>query len=123
METPTLYRWSDIEVEQLNPLLQRQYVHGTQAMLTRFHLSKGSVVPLHSHANEQISFVLEGSLQFDFPESDKPTHIVNSGEILIIPGGVPHSAVALLDTLAFDVFAPPRQDWINKEDAYLRSSR
>ena len=118
MATPTLYSWSSIEVEQLNPLLQRQFVHGDQAMLTRFHLAKGCIIPRHSHPNEQISYIVTGSLSFDFGEGD--VRIVNAGEILVIPGNVPHSAITLEDTLAFDVFAPPRQDWINKTDAYLR---
>ena len=117
METPTRYRWSDIEEEELNPLLKRQFVHGAQAMLTRFQLAKGCIVPLHSHANEQITYVVTGSLEFDF---SGVKHLVQSGEILVIPGGAPHSAITLEDTLAFDVFAPPRQDWIDKNDAYLR---
>ena len=118
MTTPTLYSWSDIPVEQLNPLLQRQFVHGEQAMLTRFFLAKGCVIPRHSHPNEQISFIFSGSLSFDFGEGD--VRIANAGEILVIPGGVPHSALTLEDTIAFDVFAPPREDWINKTDTYLR---
>lgn len=118
MSEPTLYRWSEVEVEQLNPLLQRQYIHGTQSMLTKFFLAKGCVVPRHSHPNEQISYIVSGALEFDFGNGD--TRVVRSGEVLVIPGGVPHSAITLEDTHAFDVFAPPRQDWINKEDAYLR---
>lgn len=120
MPQPTLYRWSDIEPEQLNPLLQRQFIHGEQAMLTRFVLARGAVIPLHSHANEQISYIVTGSLEFNFSDGD--TRIVAAGEILVIPGGVPHSAVVLEDTLAFDIFAPPRQDWIDKTDTYLRTS-
>ena len=118
METPTRYSWSDVELEQLNPLLQRQYVHGTQAMVSRLSLAKGCIVPLHSHPNEQISCILTGSLEFDFGNGD--TRIINAGEVLVIPGGVPHSAITLEDTVALDVFAPPRQDWIDKQDAYLR---
>jgi quercetin dioxygenase-like cupin family protein len=118
MPAPTLYRWSEIPTEQLNPLLQRQFLHGEQAMLTRFHLAKGCIVPLHSHPNEQISYIVSGALQFDFGDGD--TRTVSAGEVLVIPGGVPHSAIATEDTLAFDVFAPPRQDWIDKTDAYLR---
>jgi quercetin dioxygenase-like cupin family protein len=118
MATPTVYSWSNIPVEQLNPLLQRQFVHGDQAMLTRFFLAKGCIVPRHSHPNEQISYIVTGSLSFDFGDGD--VRIVGPGEILVIPGNVPHSATTLEDTLAFDVFAPPREDWINKTDAYLR---
>ena len=118
MRQPTLYRWSDIEPEQLNPLLQRQFIHGDQAMLTRFVLSRGGIIPLHSHPNEQISYIVSGRIEFDFGDGDRRT--LHAGDVLVIPGGVPHSALVLEDTLAFDIFAPPRQDWIDKTDAYLR---
>lgn len=107
-----------MEAEQLNPLLQRQFIHGEQAMLTRFVLAKGAIIPLHSHPNEQISYIVSGSLEFDFGGGD--TRVVGAGDVLVIPGDIPHSAVVLEDALAFDVFAPPRQDWIDKTDAYLR---
>jgi quercetin dioxygenase-like cupin family protein len=118
MPQPTLFRWSDVEQEQLNPLVQRQFIHGEQAMLTRFVISRGGVIPLHSHPNEQISYVVSGIIEFNFGNGDRRT--LNAGDVLVIPGGVPHSAVVLEDVLAFDIFAPPRQDWIEKDDAYLR---
>ena len=118
MSTATLHRWSEVETEQLNPLLTRQFVTGAQAMFARIVLTRGCVVPRHSHHNEQIAFVLEGSLRFDF--DDGTSHTVNSGEVLVIPSNLPHSATALEDTIDFDIFAPPRQDWIDKDDAYLR---
>jgi mannose-6-phosphate isomerase-like protein (cupin superfamily) len=49
--------------------------------------------------------------------------IVRGGEVLYIPANVPHSAVALEDTVDIDFFAPRREDWIRKEDAYLREQR
>jgi quercetin dioxygenase-like cupin family protein len=118
MSSATLVRWSDVELEQLNPLLTRQYITGSQAMLSRIVLTKGCKVPSHSHSNEQLAFVLQGSLRFVL--ADGTTHIVNSGEVLVIPGDVAHSAEALEDTINFDIFAPPRQDWIDKDDSYLR---
>src|ERR1700761_9415666 len=118
MSTATLHRWSDIEPEQLNPLLTRQFVTGAQAMFARIGLKKGCVVPRHSHPNEQITFILEGALRFDF--DDGTSHTVHAGEVLVIPADLPHSATAEVDTVDFDIFAPPRQDWINKTDTYLR---
>ena len=118
MSTATLYRWSEVENEQLNPLLFRQFVTGTQAMLSRIVLTKGCIVPTHSHPNEQIAFILEGSLRFDL--GDGTSQVVKAGEVLVIPGNLPHSAEALEDTINLDIFAPPRQDWIDKDDAYLR---
>lgn len=120
MTAAILQSWAGVESEQLNPLATRQYVHGTQSMLCRFALTKGCLIPIHSHHNEQISFVVEGSLRFVLGADQDDIRLVRTGEILIIPGNIPHSAEALEDSIAFDVFAPPRQDWIDKDDAYLR---
>jgi quercetin dioxygenase-like cupin family protein len=116
--TASIHRWKDIEPEQLNPQLTRQFVTGSQAMLSRIVLLRGCLVPSHSHHNEQLAFILDGALKFTL--ADGTTHIVRSGEVLVIPANVAHSAEALEDTINFDIFAPPRQDWIDKDDRYLR---
>jgi len=118
MSTATLHRWDEIQPEQLNPLLTRQFVTGSLAMFARVVLAKGCVVPRHSHPNEQITFITEGALRFDY--DDGTSHTVTAGEVLVIPGNLPHSATALEDTIDFDIFAPPRQDWIDRDDSYLR---
>ena len=113
--------WQQITVETLTPLLTRQYVHGSQAMLARLVLQPGCVVPRHAHANEQISHIVTGSLRILLGEQGAEVeHIVRAGEVLVIPGNLPHSAEALEETVALDVFAPPRQDWITGNDSYLR---
>jgi quercetin dioxygenase-like cupin family protein len=114
-------RWSDIPVEPLNPLIGRQFVVGTGTMLARVLLAKGAHVPLHSHVNEQITYILSGSLKFLMREGGEPREvIVHAGEVLCIPPSVPHEAFALEDTVDLDIFNPPRQDWIDGTDAYLR---
>ena len=116
-----LTRWADVPVEPMNPLLTRAFVTGAQAMLARVDLKKGCLVPRHSHANEQIAWITEGALVFTLGEPGAEKQVtVRSGEVLVIPGGLPHSAEALEDTVDYDIFAPPRQDWIEKDDAYLR---
>src|ERR1700678_2678545 len=114
----TLTRWADIEVEELNPLIGRQFVVGTDVMIARVLLKKGAHVPLHSHHNEQVTYILEGALKFALEGKEV---IVNAGEILCIPPHVPHEAFALEDTVDLDIFNPPRQDWIDRDDAYLRA--
>jgi quercetin dioxygenase-like cupin family protein len=114
----TLHRWSDIQPEAMSPTLTRQYVSGEQAMLARIVLKKGCVVPTHQHPNEQIAYILSGALEFNVAGT---VHVVREGEILVIPGGVPHSATALEDTVDLDLFAPPRQDWLANDDSYLRA--
>lgn len=113
-------RWSEVALETLNPLIQRHFVVGDQIMLARILLKQGAEVPRHSHANEQVTWVMEGALQFDIDGRDI---IVRAGEVLCIPPHMPHAARALEDTLDIDVFTPPRQDWINKDDAYLRGKK
>jgi quercetin dioxygenase-like cupin family protein len=109
--------WTKIELETLNPLLQRQLVTGSNVMLARILLKKGCIVPLHSHHNEQLSYVIEGALKFTI--RGKNTW-VRTGEVLTIPPHVPHLVKAMRDTVSLDIFHPPRMDWINKTDSYLR---
>ena len=115
-------RWSDIPVEPLNPLIGRQFVVGTGTMLARVLLAKGAHVPLHSHVTEQITYILEGTLRFLMHEGGEAREVVvHAGEVLCIPPSVPHEAFALEDTVDLDIFNPPRQDWIDGTDAYLRN--
>jgi quercetin dioxygenase-like cupin family protein len=109
--------WHTIPLEDLNPLLQRQFVVGQGIMLARVLLKKGCIVPLHSHHNEQLTYIVEGALKFYIDGKEITVH---AGEVLCIPSNMPHKAEALEDTVDLDVFTPPREDWINKTDQYLR---
>ena len=116
----TLYRWTDMPLERVNASLDRRLITGDRMMLAHVYLKKGCVVPRHQHHNEQLTYILEGTLQFFFGENDEQTQTVHAGEVLVIPSDLPHRAVALEDTLDVDVFAPPRQDWLDGTDTYLR---
>jgi quercetin dioxygenase-like cupin family protein len=118
MAASTLYRWAEIEPEQMNPLVTRQYVVGEKTMLARIVLKKGARVPRHEHFHEQISHVVAGELKFLLDEGEVA---VRAGEILCIPPHAPHEVTALEDSVALDIFNPPRQDWIDGDDAYLRA--
>jgi len=112
--------WHTIPLEDLNPLLQRQFVVGQEIMLARVLLKKGCVVPEHSHHNEQVTYILDGALKFWIGGKEI---VVHSGEVLCIPAHMPHKAEALEDTVDLDVFNPPRADWINRTDQYLRGEK
>src|SRR5262249_26861608 len=107
-------------LESVNPSLRRHFVFGKKAMLARVLLKKGCVVPEHSHANEQITFIAEGALKFWI---DGRVIVVRAGEVLVIPSHMPHKAEALADTVDFDVFCPPRADWVARTDQYLRAAK
>jgi quercetin dioxygenase-like cupin family protein len=105
--------WESVKLEQLSPLITRRYVHGEQAMVASFDLKAGAVVPWHEHPNEQISILLNGRVRFLFKtENEEYSFEAVSGDTVVIPSHVPHCVEALEDSQAFDVFAPPREDWI-----------
>jgi quercetin dioxygenase-like cupin family protein len=112
-----LYEWNQVKKEQMNPLFVRQVIHGKTMTVARLDIRKGCSVPEHSHHNEQISMIERGSMRFVLAGVEK---IVKAGEVLQIPANVPHSAEALEDCIAVDLFSPPREDWIHGDDAYLR---
>ena len=109
--------WNEVEREKMNDLIDREMVVGDKLMLARVFMKKGAHVPQHYHHNEQVTYILEGALKFAI---DGKEIVVHAGEVLCIPSNMPHEAWALEDTLDLDVFNPPREDWLNKSDDYLR---
>lgn len=120
MSQTTLYRWDDMPKEQITDQLSRRLVTADRMMLAHVYLDKGCIVPQHSHENEQITYILSGALRFWIGENGEEVVDVRAGEVLHIPSGVLHKAEALEDTLDVDIFSPPRQDWLDKTDDYLR---
>lgn len=112
--------WREIASEQLGPMLERQFFSTPQVTVARFRLRKGCIVPEHRHVNAQVAMVQQGSLKFRLPGG---AAIVQAGESLYIPPGVPHSAEAVEDTVNIDIFSPPRTDWESGGDSYLRASK
>ena len=116
----TLYRWEDIPKTEMKPGLNRRFIGTERLMVTHLYLDEGSIVPLHDHENEQITCILEGTLRFWLGEDQSEVIDVRAGEVLHIPSGVPHKAEALEQTVDMDIFCPPRQDWLDGTDSYLR---
>jgi quercetin dioxygenase-like cupin family protein len=116
----THYRWDDLPQEELKPDLRRRLIPADRMTLGHVYLDRGCVVPTHSHENEQLTYILAGTLRFWLGEDEAEVVDVSAGEVLHIPANVPHRAEALENTLDVDIFAPPRADWFDGSDAYLR---
>ena len=116
----TFYRWEDMPRERVSDLLDRRLITGDRMMLAHVYLKRGCVVPKHQHENEQLTYILEGALRFRIGDDGAQEIDVRAGEVLHIPSNVWHEATALEDTLDVDIFSPPRQDWLEKTDEYLR---
>jgi quercetin dioxygenase-like cupin family protein len=114
---PAATSFEKMELEKLSPQITRQMLNGEDATLAQIILARGAIVPRHSHRSEQFSMIVSGALKFFFDDKEVT---VRAGEIILIPANVPHKAEALEDTVDIDFFAPRREDWIRKDDAYLR---
>ena len=119
------FRWDDMPKEKVTDDISRRLVTGERMMLAHVYLDKGAVVPTHQHENEQLTYILSGTLKFWIgdPEGEVEELVVGAGEVLHIPSNVPHKAEALEDTVDVDVFSPPRQDWLDGTDAYFHDER
>ncbi|HET7010167.1 MAG TPA: cupin domain-containing protein [Anaerolineales bacterium] len=106
-----------VPVEAINPKMTRRMVWGERLMATLIEFKAGAVVPTHQHENEQLTYCLSGTMRFTFPDREI---MLRGGEVLLIPGNVPHGAEMLEEVVEMDFFSPPRQDWISGTDAYLR---
>ncbi|MCL4452994.1 MAG: cupin domain-containing protein [Candidatus Thermoplasmatota archaeon] len=111
------YKWDTVNKEKLSETFSRQMIYGDRVMVAQLDIKKGSVVPEHSHENEQVTWIMKGTLRLTVDGKDID---VGAGEVLVIPSNTKHSAVALEDTLDIDIFSPIRSDWINGTDSYLR---
>ncbi len=114
------YRWNELPAEPMKGTITRKLITSERMMIAHVFLKKGDDVPQHAHENEQITYILEGALHFWLGQNGERELTVHAGEVLVIPSYLPHRALAMEDTLDVDVFNPPRQDWLNGTDAYLR---
>ena len=114
--------WDDIDREAVTDDIARRLFTGERMMLAHVYLDKGAIVPKHHHDNEQLTWIVSGSLRFwigDEGQDGYEERIVSAGEVMHIPSNVPHRAEALEDTVDVDVFSPPRQDWLDGTDSYF----
>ncbi|RLB45507.1 MAG: cupin domain-containing protein [Deltaproteobacteria bacterium] len=112
MPDPRVHTWSKLESDSPMPLIDRQRIVGAQAMISRVVLHKGFEIGTHQHENEQMAVVLSGKVTFGIGEKDTPGYrevTLVAGQVLELPGNVPHSARAHEETLILDVFAPPSE--------------
>ena len=108
----THYRWKDQLSETMKGTITRRTITGKRIMFGEIRFKKGDTVPRHAHDNEQFTYVVEGALRFWFGDDGKEEMVVAAGEVVVIPPNLSHRAEALHDTVEFDIFNPPRQDWL-----------
>ncbi len=113
------FKWDEIPAEQVNEKFLRKLAWDGGLMIAWMECKQGCIVPPHSHKNEQLTFVTRGRWRFEIGGKEL---FVGANEMVYIPSNTVHSAVAVEELEAYDIFTPPREDWIKGEDAYLRNA-
>ena len=103
---------NDVKGKEIAPGLYGRFVHGKTMTLSFVDITKGSRLPEHSHPHEQITFIMEGELEMTIGGEKM---MLTKGMVHVIPGNVPHSALAHTDVKVLDCFHPVREDYVIKD--------
>jgi quercetin dioxygenase-like cupin family protein len=105
----SFYTVRDLPSTEMLPGVVRRAVYLEHTMMTFFEFEPGAVIPEHSHPHEQITYVVQGAMEFRLGDE---TRVLRAGEGACCPPHVPHSAVILDEpTVALDGWYPPREDY------------
>lgn len=102
------HRWADLPSQRISESLERKFISAERFTLAQFTLKGGATYPAHAHEQEQMSWVLQGTLKITMNGREI---VVKEGEVLQIPAWMEHQVSVLEDALVVDVFCPVRQDW------------
>lgn len=98
----------ELPPKELAAGLTGYYAHGQTMTVGLVEIKAGSVLPLHQHLQEQITYILEGQLDMTI---DGKAITLTAGMIHVIPSNVPHGATAPVDCKVIDAFHPVREDY------------
>ncbi len=103
------HRQDDGYKEALEGILQKTLVYGKETLLTEFRLSEGSLLPRHSHPQEQTGYLVSGRITLFIGDDEFEAR---PGDSWSIPGDLEHGAMILEDSVAIEVFSPVRADYL-----------
>ncbi len=94
--------------KDLTPQIHTRTFWGENMLAGVVLLDANAILTEHSHPHEQITYVIEGELNFDLDGEKRTLH---AGDLVVIPGGMRHSGwVGPQPTRVLDVFSPCRED-------------
>jgi quercetin dioxygenase-like cupin family protein len=88
---------------------QKTLVYGEKTLMAEFRLHGGAILPLHAHPHEQSGYLVRGRIRLTIGTE---VHLVGPGDTWCIAGGVKHGAEIIEDSVAIEVFAPVRKEYL-----------
>jgi quercetin dioxygenase-like cupin family protein len=101
--------FDDIPAERISDKITRRTLSGAQGMMVWWEMKAGAHAAAHSHPHEQLVWIVRGKMDFRIGDERR---VMGPGDVAVIPGGVEHEGWFPEDSLALDVFAPPREDFL-----------
>jgi len=112
--------WDSVPTEEVNPSMFRKIVWGEKLMVAKMKFKDGFLVPQHHHVHEQITQLISGQMRIWFGANREEVMDMYPGDVVVIPSNLPREVLMIGDVDEVDTWAPPRQDWLDKTDDYLR---
>jgi quercetin dioxygenase-like cupin family protein len=95
--------------QAIDGIHHKTLVHGDKTLMVEFRLQQGAILPIHSHPHEQTEYLVKGQIRLTIGSD---VHEVRPGDSWCISGDTPHCAEILEDSVAVEVFAPVREDYL-----------
>jgi quercetin dioxygenase-like cupin family protein len=115
MTIPSMKGFTNLDVipeEKITEKITRRMIVGEKEMVVFWKMKAGAHAAAHRHPHEQIFWMLSGKMDFRLGTERR---LCGPGDIGVIPGGVEHEAWFPEDTEVIDIFAPPREDFLQGE--------
>jgi len=100
--------WKDLFTKEVYPGITRQAINGANQTMVRYPYAPGSVFPVHSHPQEQVTVVISGAIAFTVAGQET---VLTGGHVAVVPAGVEHGArvVGAEPVETFNSLSPRRE--------------
>lgn len=115
--------WEAVPSEEVTPSMKRKIITGEKLMIARMSFKDGFLVPLHNHVHEQVTQCISGTMRCWFGANKDQVIDLGPGDVVVIPSNLPHEVLMIGDVEEVDTWSPPRQDWLDGSDSYLKGAK
>jgi len=98
----------------LEGIQRKTLVFGESTLMSEFKLKKGSIIPPHSHPEEQIGYLVSGQVRFSVGSEQI---VCNPGDSWCFGGDEEHAVEVIQDSLVVEVFSPVREEFLPTDSA------
>jgi quercetin dioxygenase-like cupin family protein len=103
------YRLADVPAVPMTGMVSARFIAGQNILCSFIEQPPGVDCPIHSHPQEQITVVLDGTVE---QICDDKRFTLQRGDVCVIPANVKHGGSTQTGFKTIDIFSPPREDYV-----------